>query len=83
MELGPVGHPEMGAAYQSNDQLFQHLRGFRETRSGGLNGAIILVHADVDPRRKEKSYDRLDALIKWLRENGYRCVRIDELLGGR
>jgi peptidoglycan/xylan/chitin deacetylase (PgdA/CDA1 family) len=45
-----------------------------------LEGAIILIHAGVDPRRKDKLYNHLDELLSWLQSKGYRCVRLDELL---
>jgi len=45
-----------------------------------LNGDIILIHAGVDPRRKDRFYDHLDELLIWLQSRGYRCVRLDELL---
>ncbi|HEY4335143.1 MAG TPA: polysaccharide deacetylase family protein [Puia sp.] len=46
----------------------------------GLNGAIILIHAGTDPRRKDKLYNRLDELIDWLQSNGYQCLSIPKLL---
>jgi peptidoglycan/xylan/chitin deacetylase (PgdA/CDA1 family) len=52
-----------------------------ETRSAsGLNGFILLVHIGTDPRRKDKFYKYLPDLIKEIKSQGYRWVRIDELL---
>ncbi len=70
--------PEMGGSYKENDYLLHHLKA-REI-AGGLNGDIILIHAGTDPRRKEKLYDRLPELIKWLKKEGYAFKRIDDLL---
>jgi peptidoglycan/xylan/chitin deacetylase (PgdA/CDA1 family) len=67
--------PEMGASYRSTDQIIASLKD-----NGALAGAIILIHAGVDRRRKDKLYNRLDELLTWLHAKGYRCVRIDELL---
>ena len=64
----------MGAAYKSNSQIMESLK------QQALNGGIILIHAGVDPRRKDKLYDHLDDLLIWLRSNGYHCVRLDKLL---
>jgi len=72
--------PEMGSAYQSSSAILQSLKNFRSTRPSGLNGAIILIHAGTDPRRKDKFYDHLDDLLGWLRSNGYQCLSIPQLL---
>jgi endoglucanase len=71
--------PEMGASYLGSDRILQSLRQFESSRVGGLNGAIILVHAGVDPRRKDRLYTRLDELIVWLQSRGYHCVRVNNL----
>lgn len=72
--------PEMGASYKTTDQILASLKEFETSRPGKLNGAIILIHAGVDPRRKDRLYNRLDELITWLQAKGYRCRRVDELL---
>jgi peptidoglycan/xylan/chitin deacetylase (PgdA/CDA1 family) len=46
----------------------------------GLDGYILLIHVGTDPRRKEKLYHELPALIKTLRKKGYQIVPIDALL---
>ncbi|MEY2639927.1 MAG: hypothetical protein RIR90_1409, partial [Bacteroidota bacterium] len=46
----------------------------------GLDGYILLIHVGTDPRRKEKFYHELPALIKTLRKKGYQIVPIDALL---
>jgi hypothetical protein len=61
-------------AYKTSSQIMESLK------KQSLNGAIILIHAGVDPRRKDKFYNHLDELLIWLQKNGYRCVRLDELL---
>lgn len=66
--------PQMGKAYMSSSEIIASLKQAR------LNGAIILIHAGVDPRRKDKLYNHLDELLIWLQANGYRCLRLDRLL---
>src|SRR6185437_12878988 len=66
--------PQMGPAYKSSSQIMESLK--QQT----LDGDIILIHAGVDPRRKDKLYNHLDELLTWLQSKGYRCVRLDELL---
>jgi endoglucanase len=71
--------PEM-AAYRSSQQIFDSIVD-RETKDpAGLNGFILLLHAGTDPARTDKFYDRLDDLLKFLREKGYALVRVDDLL---
>jgi len=41
-----------------------------------------MIHLGTDPRRAEKFYDRLPALIKALKGKGYRFVSIQEMLAG-
>jgi len=73
-------YPEMGNSYLPSDKILQSLKQYRSTRPAGLNGAIILIHAGTDPRRKDKLYDHLDQLLTWLQSNGYQCISIPRLL---
>lgn len=72
--------PEMGKSYKSSDEIMASIKSFRESRLNGLNGVVLLVHAGTDPRRKDKLYNRLDELIAYLKKEGYRFKRVDELL---
>ncbi|HVU96023.1 MAG TPA: glycoside hydrolase family 9 protein [Puia sp.] len=72
-------YPEMGNSYLPGDKILQSLEQYRTTRPAGLNGAIILIHAGTDPRRKDKLYNHLDQLLTWLQSNGYQCVSIPML----
>jgi len=73
-------YPEMGRSYLSSDAILQSLKQYQSTRTGGLNGAIILIHAGTDPRRKDKLYNQLGQLLGWLQANGYRCVPVSKFL---
>jgi len=75
-------YPEMGASYLSSDTIFQSILHYEASAPAGLNGIILLLHAGVDPRRKDKFYDHLPALIKVLKSRGYRFVKIGQLAGG-
>jgi len=46
----------------------------------GLNGFILLVHIGSGPGRTDKFAARFGALLDYLADKGYQCVRIDELL---
>ena len=73
-------YPEMGSSYLGSDAILQSLKQSASSRPSGLNGAIILIHAGTDPRRKDKLYDHLDQLLAWLQSNGYQCVSLPRLL---
>jgi peptidoglycan/xylan/chitin deacetylase (PgdA/CDA1 family) len=73
-------YPEMGRSYLGSDAILQSLKQYESARPASLNGAIILIHAGTDPRRKDKLYDHLDSLLAWLGSKGYRCVTIPRLL---
>jgi hypothetical protein len=70
----------MGRSYLGSDAILEGLQQYESSRPAGLNGAIILVHAGTDPRRKDKFYDHLDSLLAWLGSKGYRCEAISKLL---
>ncbi|MDZ7269590.1 MAG: polysaccharide deacetylase family protein [candidate division KSB1 bacterium] len=73
-------HPAMGARYLSSAKIWESIWEYERKDPAGLNGFILLLHLGADPRRTDKFYLRLDALLTALREKGYRCRRIDELL---
>ena len=73
-------YPEMGNAYKSSEWILQSLKAHLEKNENAFNGAVILIHAGTDTRRKDKLYDKLDEMISWLKANGYSFRRIDELL---
>lgn len=69
--------PEMGASYKSSEELMQLLRAFEVKHT--LNGAILLIHAGTDPRRKDKLYSQLSTIITELKTKGYSFSTIDKL----
>ncbi len=73
-------YPEMGASYKSTEWIIQSLKDQQQKISNVFNGAIILIHAGTDERRKNKLYDKLDQLITWLKSEGYSFKPVDELL---
>ncbi len=67
--------PDM-ALYKPSDAIFDELKAFEGKNANGLNGAMILVHVGTDPARRDKFYDRLPEVIRWLKEKGYTFGRI-------
>ncbi|HEY6975527.1 MAG TPA: cellulase, partial [Chitinophagaceae bacterium] len=72
-------YPEMGELYKSSEWIIQSLKKFAAENKSGLNGDIILIHAGTDARRKDKLYNRLTELIDYLKSEGYRFKRVNEL----
>ena len=73
-------YPEMGARYLSSDTILRSILQHETATPAGLNGFILLLHAGVDPRRKDKFYLRLPGLIKELKARGYQFVKIGALV---
>jgi endoglucanase len=73
-------YPEMGNKYVGSDSIMKSVLEYERTSSNGLNGFILLSHFGTDPRRTDKFYHHLPALIKELKMRGYQFVRIDQLL---
>ena len=68
-------YPEPGKTYINSDTIYRRILNYEKRK--GMNGFILLVHIGVDPRRPDKFYDRLDALVGELVSRGYRFTRID------
>jgi peptidoglycan/xylan/chitin deacetylase (PgdA/CDA1 family) len=67
--------------YSSSETIMQSIVSFEGEDPDGLNGFILLSHVGTAPERTDKFYFRLEELIEFLKERGYRFLRIDELLG--
>lgn len=73
-------YPQMGPRYRSSDEIYASVLNYANNEANGLNGFILLVHLGTDPRRTDKFYNRLDRLLKELKELDYTFVRIDDLI---
>ena len=67
--------------YRSSESILQSIKNFETASPSGLNGFILLLHLGTDPARTDKFYAHLPVLLQWLKQKGYKPVRIDELLG--
>jgi peptidoglycan/xylan/chitin deacetylase (PgdA/CDA1 family) len=67
--------------YRASDQIWNSIIDLEQHSAAGLNGFILLLHIGTDPERTDKFYYRLEPLLLYLRESGYRLVRLDSLLG--
>lgn len=66
--------------YRSSRAILQSIRDFERRTPAGLNGFMLLLHIGTDPRRTDKFYHKLPALLRFLKAQGYQPVRVDELL---
>jgi endoglucanase len=66
--------------YRDSKTILQSIITREALHPNGLNGFILLMHVGTDPSRTDKFYHRLLELVRWLKENNYEPVRIDELL---
>ncbi len=73
-------YPEMGNKYLGSDVIVNSVLTYEKKSTNGLNGYILLTHIGTDPRRTDKFYKHLPALIIELKDRGYEFVRIDEML---
>ena len=71
--------PEM-ENYKSSHEIYQSIINKERTDSNGLNGFILLIHFGTDPKRTDKFYNYLDALISKLKQKHYSFIRVDQLL---
>ena len=72
--------PAMGASYKSDKWILTWLENLLATDPQKLAGAILLIHAGTDPRRKDKLYDRLTEIITRFKAKGSVFRRVDGLL---
>lgn len=70
--LSPADYTTPDAAnYRSSEVIFQNILAFEQKTPLGLNGFVLLLHVGTDPRRTDKFYDRLDAMLTELGRRGY------------
>jgi endoglucanase len=67
--------------YRGSEQIFQSILQREQLTPSGLNGFMLLMHLGTDPKRTDKFYRQLPALLKYLKGKGYHFQRVDELLG--
>lgn len=58
--------------YKSSKEIFDSIVDYEDQH--GLNGFLLLTHVGTNPKRDDKFYDKLDALIKILIEKGYQFM---------
>lgn len=71
--------PEM-PSYRSSSTIYGSILNYEQSHLAGLNGFLLLIHIGAGPGREDKFYFRLEQLVRELKAEGYRFVRVDELL---
>ncbi|MHA7110847.1 glycoside hydrolase family 9 protein [Sunxiuqinia elliptica] len=62
--------------YRSSEQIIKELKSFEKEDPHGLNGAIVLIHLGAEDKRPDKLFDRLDEILIFLNEKGYKPSRL-------
>lgn len=73
-------YPEMGKQYRSSEEIYHSIIQYESSHPGGLNGFLLLIHIGADPRRPDKFYNKLPALVVLLKEKGYHFSTLKQLL---
>ncbi|MFY9152301.1 MAG: glycoside hydrolase family 9 protein [Prolixibacteraceae bacterium] len=58
--------------YLSSVSILNEIKSFEKNDQNGLNGCIILIHLGTAPERTDKFYNRLDDLLSYLKQKGYK-----------
>jgi peptidoglycan/xylan/chitin deacetylase (PgdA/CDA1 family) len=66
--------------FVSSKTIFDSIIKKEQGDSSGLNGFLLLAHFGVGPKRTDKFYNHIGALLDYLEKRGYEFVRVDELL---
>jgi peptidoglycan/xylan/chitin deacetylase (PgdA/CDA1 family) len=66
--------------FVSSKAIFDSIIKKEQEDLNGLNGFLLLTHFGVGPKRTDKFYNKLGALLDELQSRGYEFVRVGELL---
>ena len=73
-------YPALGKQYRTSEEIYSSILSYEAGRPGGLNGFLLLLHVGTDPRRTDKFYKYLPALITALKKKGYHFSTLEEVL---
>ncbi len=83
---GTLSHADYTTAdaanYRDSDTIFDSIIEFEQREEDGLNGFLLFTHVGASPARPDPFHYRMPELLDYLEEQGYRFVRVDELLEG-
>ena len=66
--------------YKGSEEIYNSIINYEKSHRSGLNGFILLLHIGTDPKRTDKFYTRLPALITYLKAKGYQFQTVNQLL---
>jgi len=66
--------------YRSSETIYRSIFDYEAKHPDGLSGFLLLTHVGASPRRSDKFYRRLGAMMGELADRGYAFVRVDALL---
>ncbi len=81
---GTLSHTDYTEAdannYRPNLKIYQSILDYESSHADGLNGFLLLTHVGASPKRPEKFFKYLPALLDELQRRGYTFPRLDEML---
>lgn len=66
--------------YKGSEEIYTSIIEYEQSNPAGLNGFVLLLHIGTDPKRTDKFYTRLPALLTWLKAKGYQFQTVNQLL---
>jgi peptidoglycan/xylan/chitin deacetylase (PgdA/CDA1 family) len=66
--------------YRRSDVIYRSIVDYESRSPSGLNGFILLMHIGADPKRTDKFYQKLPALLIYLRSKGYHFQSLEKML---
>jgi len=66
--------------YRDCDTIYRSILDYESSHDDGLNGFLLLTHVGASPKRTDKFFTRLPALLDELKGRGYTFMRLDQLL---
>jgi peptidoglycan/xylan/chitin deacetylase (PgdA/CDA1 family) len=66
-------------AYHSADEITEKILKYGNGKKYGANGAIVLMHLGTN-REEDYPHQKLPEIIEGLRKQGYRLVKMSELI---
>jgi endoglucanase len=67
-------------SYRSSDVIYKSIVDYESHSPSGLNGFILLMHIGTDSKRTDKFYQKLPALLTYLRSKGYHFQSLEKML---
>lgn len=83
MTPGTLSHADyttpLDKNYRASQEILQSIYAAAKGEHG-LNGFLLLMHVGAGASRKDKLYEHLPTLLRWMKSEGYQLMRVSDLL---